>query len=404
MGEAAVRSCEALPARSKPPPVKKPPPTAPPLSAPVAPPATSADPLSGLSALSKVALTGKEMLKLREEPVRWFWKGIFQHTDVVELAALSTSGKSTLCMLLAVAAAGHEPIELLGFEVTPVPEGKLVVLVNVEQTLSSMQRKLLASCAVLGRNPQAAIGRMIVVPRCNFSTDTPAWDDVVRLAERKAIGLLILDSRARIFRSGDSNDEQHEAQGAERLSKLVNTAACPIVVVSHLRKASGFGGRPTLEDVSGSHQRAAGPDVVLALQATRGENGGVAASTLYCLKRRDEGDEQHPEPVRWAMGKDENGAPLLTVGDGATGTPSQPNHLKMVELLREQGATTKSQLAQALGVSGATLNRMLTVAFAEKLVKRVKRLIRGVERECIAARVTTEDVDRLAANRGEVRP
>jgi hypothetical protein len=271
------------------------------------------------------------------------------------------------------------------------------MLVNVEQERSSIKRKLLASCAMLGRDPKATLDRILVIPRSTFSARGDAWDAFKDLAKRKAFGLIVLDPRSRILRTGDANDEGAEAKVAEVIAELAELAACPIVIVSHLRKASGRDGRPTIEDISGSNQRGAAADVILALQATRGENDEVAASTLRCLKLRDDGGEEHPAAVRWAITR-EGDSVSLVVGDGAEAAPAtKGGHLQLVELLRAKGALTARQLRDELNCSSTTLDRWITVAFAERRIKKDKKKHRGVERTVFMARAAAGEADRLAS-------
>jgi predicted ABC-type transport system involved in lysophospholipase L1 biosynthesis ATPase subunit len=68
------------------------------------------------------------------EPVDYLWNGYLEASHLATIAGPSGVGKSTLAFLLAAALANptHQRVRLLGREVTPIPDGKCVCILEEE--------------------------------------------------------------------------------------------------------------------------------------------------------------------------------------------------------------------------------------------------------------------------------
>lgn len=335
------------------------------------------------------ALVGfDEIDDVASEAIEWAWEGIYAVDHGIECAGASYSGKTTLGFLLAAAHAHvGEPVEVLGRRVTPVPEGKSVVIVEEENSQRSCRDKLIASCEMLGIEPRAALDRIVLIARCGMQVGDPQWRALLALAAADRIGFTLIDSRARVFNGGSANAE--EDQCTRDVLQLMNHSGGPVFIVSHTRKPSGMrsGGarRLALEDVSGSHQRAAWADVVLLVSAERDEADRVLSSTVRVGKLRDAVDD-HPEPVTFSIAKDQQGRWRCAVNASAR-EADQPVHERVFELLRREGEKTKTELRTALSTSGATIERALSVLFKERRVRKREALASGKRVSKFAARI-----------------
>lgn len=363
-----------------------------------------ADPLRDFAELRDVAIVGADALLCESRaPVAWRWHGIVQACDSVEVAGPPYCGKSTLTFLLAVAAANPTgcPIALLGHEVAPIESGKFVVLANVENSPRSAARALEAACELLGLPVRETLDRIILVPR----TSNAILGQVRALGRSGAIGLTVIDSRARALRVGghDANSEDDQAEIANAITELVRASGAPVVVVSHLRKCSGPRGEPTLDDVAGSHQRVASADVVLLVWCERDADDAVVVSFVKVGKRRDDGGEAHPARMSFSIGSGDDGRAQLST-DGSARASDAPVHERIYELLRRDGEMGKTAIRDALRVQSGAVERGLTVLFRERRVAKHSTTIAGRKRWLFAARQGAEALDGIVAPaRGRTR-
>lgn len=363
--------------------------------------ATDDDPLRHLGELRDLVITGYDAsCAVLAEPVDWIWEGVIASSHQVEACGQTGSGKSLWAFGLAVAMAnpGTEPIDFLGRKVKPMAPGRFVLIVNEENGKKSAVTQINRWIEILGLPPRETWARIVLASRLGLkardgvSDDdarNPAqgdlWASLLHAASHDLFGLIVLDTRARIFRQfGDTKNEDSQAAVSDAITELVELATCPVIVVSHLRK----GGGDDLDDVSGSAQRAAGADVVLGFRAERSK-GEVLSTTVTFLKLRD-GIEDHPEPIAFAIGRDDAGRWRCVLGGSAKPT-DQPAHERVFALLHRDGEKTKTAIAEALKINAQTLERAISVLFAEKRITKEKVTIGGRPRDLFRAKQAERD-------------
>lgn len=342
--------------------------------------------LTGADVAAQVALTigGTRADQITEhiDAVPWVWDGIAAAGDVVELSGKTTSGKSTLSMLLAVAMLAAEPSDLLGHRIQPMPLDRVALIVNVEQARASIRRKLREACQVLGHDEAAAMARIVVMGR----EDAVAFfgDDqgptLRKIMSVKQLGLLVLDSRAKTL-GGDADSEESQSWAANVLGALASDG-CLVVTISHVRKSAGSEGRHLgLDDVSGSNQRAAGADVVILASARKAESGEVLSTSLVVAKRRDDGGTEHPQPMTFAIKRTSGQPATLEWGETATANTADVNEQAALFQLLATGSKTENEVSRELGWNKGKTKRELFQAVRSGKAKRCKVFRAGQRRD-----------------------
>jgi hypothetical protein len=271
-----------------------------PNSAPQASP-TSADPLRGLSALRRVAVVGRTRLHaLASAPVVYAWQDIAVAGTIVLLASGPSEGKTTLlALILAAHAHDGEPLSLLGREVTPMPLGTYAVVIEGEHSEASFARKMIRACQTIGASDDA-LDRLIIVARKAVRLGSPEWADVVRLIGAGLVGVVAIDTIARVAPAA-ADDEREQVAIFDGVAQAIEAAPSlatrpTVYACAHTRKNGRTG---ELADVSGSTQRTGQADTVLMLAGQK-RDGRTVATTVTFAKLREEPDE-YPAPVTFAL-------------------------------------------------------------------------------------------------------
>lgn len=325
------------------------------------------------------------------EPIVWSWQDYFTEGSAVEVFGKSTSGKTTFTALVvaAMVAPPDAPVELFGRKVTPMLEGKVALVVFDENSRASATAKLDLAIEALGIDRAYAWSRILLFARSGLhataysgeegSLEKPEphdrWGHVMRAAMvDKVFGLIVLDTRARIFGPlGASADEETQALVADTIAALASGGA-PVLVLSHPRK----GGGESLEDISGSAQRAAGTDSALSVVPIK-EGGQTTASTVTLQKSRDEPDAW-PEKVTFTLRRQKGGGVDFTWKAGRDRTQATGSQEKVLEALAS-GPKTKSEIRKLfpeMNISSITKATDALVAEARiaKGTKVVKKQVR----------------------------
>lgn len=360
---------------------------------------------STLAAISVTGYAASRAVLESASAVPWVWSGIIASGHAVEVCGPSASGKSTFTTLLAVATANPgEPVQLLGREVTPIAPGKAVLLVNEENGRASAVRQIDRAIEVLGLPPEQTWERVMLVSRAGVrarpltgdEVQAPArgdkWAAIVRAARDGAFGLVVLDTRAKIFVGlGASRDEEAGADASAMVTRLAEVAGCPVIVVSHTRK----GGGEDLDDVSGSVQRAAGADVVLIVRAKKSRGGGVESSRIAVAKLRDDDGGEWPEPMAFTLAREDEHWTLSSAAEDDDGDEDGDGaaHERVHALLTRRGEMTGRQIRDELRMSNKALTEALRVLGAERRLTSSTRSVGGRPRQMYAA---TEELAAMA--------
>lgn len=322
------------------------------------------EPLRGLTHLSKVAVVGREaIVALAERPIVWMWEHIATSGLVVLLAAGVGCGKTTLLFMLIIARATRgAPIKILGYEVIPASESQFIVIIENEHSDESASRILVRTCSRLGVDT-SALDRIILVARGSVRIGSPEWGDVEKLIAAGLVSDVVLDTLARTAPS-DANDEREQVEVYERIAQSIERAPSAASrpgfwVAAHTRKVDGL---PTLNDVSGSTQRAGQADVVLLMGAER-MGDKIANVKVAFGKVREKDAEDWPEPVSYVVRRDV----VEVLGEPAK--DERPTEVRIAEHLRLFGPATKSQLRKKLGCGAEILEPALTALFAAKHIR-----------------------------------
>ena len=323
---------------------------------------TRVEPLRGLPDLAKVAVVGRERIReLADRPIVWIWDYVATAGLTVLLAAGPGGGKTTLLLLLIVARLNKgEPVSVLGRAVAPAPDGKYVVVIENEHSDESSARMLIRSCTLL-HVEDTALDRVILVARGSVRIGSPAWEDVERLIAAALVSDVMLDTLARCTSAGDSNDEQDQVQVFDRIAKAIELAPTAadrptFWIGAHTRKSEGT--VPSMNDVSGSTQRAGQSDVVICMGAKL-TDGCVSSVSVHFRKVREKDADDWPRPVEYAVSR----ARGIEILDGKT-EDKRPLETQILELLEREGKPmTKSGIADRLGRSRADVQVAVDTLF-----------------------------------------
>ena len=342
---------------------------------------------SGASAggsLSRAAMVGHdEHFASSNEPVNWAWQDILQSEHLALFGGPPGVGKTELAahLLVALANPTDTVVEVLGHRVMPVAEGKFVVLVEEENSRRSITRKLAETCVAFGLPVAQTLDRIVTVARSGMLVDlgqdkTTPWGQMLDRARAGLVGALFIDSWATVIRA-ESNSEESQARAAGCLRDFVELSGGPVVAIVHTRK----GDATSLEDIAGSHQRAAAADVVLLVTADK-ENGRVLSSKVVFAKLRD-GEGDHPEPVSFSVTKID-GAKRITV-DGVAEDDDTPAHDRVYALVLDE-ELSQSQIRERLKMSGKRVSEAIGILKASKRVQFRKTKVRGQDTWLVRAK------------------
>lgn len=334
------------------------------------------DPLRGLVHLSKLAIVGRDkIVALSEKPIVWLWDNIASAGLTILMAAQPSSGKTTLLFLLIAARLNTgEPISVLGHEVTPAPDGKWIVVIEAEHSDESASRVLRKSFKQQGLDEEA-LDRVILVARGGVRLGDSAWQDVVTLIRAGLVSDVVLDTLARVSPGGDSNKEEDQVNVFDTIAKTIESAPTPedrptFWVATHLRKVDGQ--VPTLNDVSGSTQRAGQADVVLLMGASR-EGSKVKSVTCAFGKVRERDPEDWPDPVEYVVKRD--GIELIALPE----KDERPLTEQIATRLELGLPLTKHALRTKLNRSAQDVENALTELFKARRVEKTSIRSRGKE-------------------------
>jgi hypothetical protein len=255
----------------------------------------------------------------------------------------------------------------------PAAPRRFVVVIENEHSDESTSRILRKSCRLLDV-AEDALDAIILVARSSVRIGSPEWDDIEKLIAAGLVSDVVLDTLARCtpHTSSDANNEQEQVAAFDRIAQAIELAPTPDArptfwVAAHTRKCDGV---PTLNDVSGSTQRAGQADVVLLMGANRtGER--VTSVIVVFGKVREKDAEDWPEPVEYTVTK--RGLVIAERDDPSSDSPLEERILARLAL----GPRTKNSLARDLNRSGGDIQAALDALFEVRRIRTVPIVVRG---------------------------
>lgn len=331
-----------------------------------------------LARLRAISATGDEIEREAAKPVSWAWQDLVVSGTINLIGGASTSGKTTLMFLVAMARAIGLPM-FLGREITPIPEKQWSVIIEGEQSIGAASRKLL-KCAKALRAPEHPFGRTMLVARESVIVGDAKWNSVVALCKAGLVGDLFLDTLASTT-NAEANDEQAQVELFRMLVGVVRGSPrdrpTTLWLAAHTRKGEGI----ELEDVGGSAQRHAQVDTVIMLEKTRDpKTRRIKHSTLYFEKlKEDLPDDTDVSPVSYRVTV--SGGVQIVARDSSKGGRPPPEGLtneSIVAFLDGKGPCTVNEVKAGLGSNAySTVRDMLDDMARANLLKTEVRFVMG---------------------------
>jgi hypothetical protein len=174
---------------------------------------------------------------------------------------------------------------------------------------------------------------------------------------------IILDTLARVG-LGDANEERAQVEVFNAINAAIEAAPTPetrpiVWVAAHVRKSGE--GLPSIDDISGSTQRAGAADVIITSCAYRDEGGNVSHVKVGFPKWREKNAEDRLDPVAFEQSR--SSYRLLDAPEPST----KPLPDLIVDLLaRERRSMSRNKIATCLGRNKADVGVALKTLKGEK--------------------------------------
>lgn len=310
------------------------------------------------------------------DPPAYVVDRLFERQTVNILSGDTGAGKSLICAALVVAiCSGHG--EWLGRETY----AERVLVVDEENPARFVRERLRA----LGlRNEHGA--RLRYFSRQGFLIGEPKWTDLLRAqAEEHGADLIIIDT-ASAATSPEVNDNSEVARlYSQALRPIATDLNAAVLVLHHERKPQAGQTRDPGQAMLGARQWAGQADTHVSirvrdrLEEEQGSNGLRELRREFVMqtpKVRD-GEPDIARIVVVSSEKDDRGSLIsMSITDGGRHKPEPSKQNVLAErietVLREQGATKRSDLRKALDVDdGGTFTRALEHAEATGSIRKL---------------------------------
>jgi RecA-family ATPase len=181
-------------------------------------------------------------------PPSYAWEGLVPISHVSLLSAHGGVGKSTIALMLCVAAALNRP--LFGI---PTKASK-ALFVSLEDAPSVLRHRLAWISREWNLNPVDLDERLAVVDgtdypemftttgRTDAGSPTGTYDELVDLVEREGFGLIVIDNASDAF-DGDEIQRRQVRAFMRKLSLLAKNAGCAILLLAHVDKGTSRSAR-----------------------------------------------------------------------------------------------------------------------------------------------------------------
>lgn len=241
-------------------------------------------------------------------PRQWLYGRHYVRRFVSVLASAGGVGKTSMQIVEALAMVTGKP--LLGEQ---VHEPCNVWLVNLEDPIDEMQRRILAAMQHYSITPEEVAGRLFVdagrefamvfaeQTRDGVTPNTALVQYLLREIPARNIGAVMIDPFVGAHRVNENDNMAIQAVFAE-IRRLADLANCAIGLVHHIRK--GNGEDATIDSVRGAGSligAARAARVINRISADTAANLGIDAETARSLFRVDDGKANLAPPALKAV-------------------------------------------------------------------------------------------------------
>lgn len=199
-----------------------------------------------------------DVLTNQPSPPGYAWEGLVPTGHVTLLSAHGGMGKSTIALMLCVAAALNRP--LFGI---PTKVGK-ALFVSLEDAPSVVRHRLARITQDWNLNPADFDGRLAIVDgtddpelfsafgRSEAGDPTGTFKELVKLVEVESFDLIVIDNASDAF-DGDEIQRRQVRAFMRTLTRLAKHNTCSILLLAHVDKGTSRSrGRDKDEGYSGS--------------------------------------------------------------------------------------------------------------------------------------------------------
>lgn len=204
---------------------------------------------SGGSRARDLALVDLADFNLEELPLRaWLMPGLLLDGQVTLVAARGGSAKSLFGLQVSIAVAMGS-----GFAHWESPRSATPLIMNAEDDLDEMRRRIVSACDVMEVEREDLVGRLsllaarslVLVERSEDGDGrpkrTPLYHQLVTAIREQGIGLLVVDPLIETHAGLDENSNSDMKEVILALRDIARICKIPVLVVHHTRKSAGPG-------------------------------------------------------------------------------------------------------------------------------------------------------------------
>jgi len=292
--------------------------------------------------------TAKELLEAQFSPREMVVEPWLRTEETAVIWAASGVGKTMLSLSLALAVAGGGKVASWD-----CPKARKVIYVDGEMNEQDIRDRivhLLHSGAVALSEPGVALDNLTIIARQGQKvgmpfydiTDKEGQDELLRIANRPGVGLLILDNFTTLTETLDDENDATQFKKVQDFFLQLKRVGVATILVHHSNKSG--------KQMRGSTALETTFEVVLGLKAPKiGQNGRASFVTEF-TKFRGKGDGRL-DPKHWTLG--DRG---WEVSDA---DPEDLDADPVLLALRSLNYVNQAEIAEKLGLNPSTVSRRI---------------------------------------------